>query len=414
MGFYINMLRESGESNDEFMGNPGFDDTLIGDEKSTADLNKVALTVMNNNAERADEASQEELDGQDFSGDPVEEMAMAIAESEHNWNLIFQGVARREISEAARGRVVVTEGLDSIKSFFGKIKLFFVKLFKKITAVVKQVLGNLGSIFHTNKGFAKKYGSKLSKGKKAYEDNSKKDLEGYPFWNAAKSTDVDSIITTTDNDVKSYTTKLKTIISSGDVTTYSNALDEDEEKNADEIRGKLLKKGKAISSEDWNDELKRTFFGSEDPEIIQPTADYIKRALESTGKDIDKIKKNYAKLKTTFTKIISTFDKLENSANKWYDNDERKNDAQNEENRSSKITQITRESTYYKNYMNICNQAFSMFMKSVRAQGMQARRVAQAWIFALNKSDRGKEWDKADNMHESYTAGGYLGNVQMI
>jgi hypothetical protein len=45
---------------------------------------------------------------------------------------------------------------------------------------------------------------------------------------------------------------------------------------------------------------------------------------------------------------------------------------------------------------------------------MQARRVAQAWIFALNKSDRGKEWDKADNMHESYTAGGYLGNVQMI
>ena len=90
----------------------------------------------------------------------VEECAIALAESEYNWNLIWKAVGTRELHEAATGKsAIMTE--NAVTDFFKKVKDFFVKLFKKITAFFKNWLDNALVVFRTNDSFVKKYASKL-------------------------------------------------------------------------------------------------------------------------------------------------------------------------------------------------------------------------------------------------------------
>ena len=115
MAFYLNMLREE----EEMLGNTGFDPDAVAtpDDKYAIELKDVAQTVEDLNAARAEESSEEELDGQDLHEDPVAECMIAIYESEHNWNAIMQAIGSREMLEAARGREMVMEAVD-VMGFF--------------------------------------------------------------------------------------------------------------------------------------------------------------------------------------------------------------------------------------------------------------------------------------------------------
>ena len=102
MGIFVDALREE----TEFLDNTGFDGGAVAnpDDKYEVELNDVAKAVEDINQNYADQSSQEELDGQDLEEDPVSECMIAIYESEHNWNLIMNALAMREVNEAAIGR----------------------------------------------------------------------------------------------------------------------------------------------------------------------------------------------------------------------------------------------------------------------------------------------------------------------
>ena len=181
MSFYLQMLREE----EEFMGNTGFDDNMIGDpngkDKYEVDIQDVADVIEDINADYVDQSSQDELDGQDLAEDPVNECMIAIYESEHNWNQIMQAIGTKELLEAFKGREMVMEAVD-VKGFFTSVKNFFVKMWKKFTAIVKNWIDNAMAAFRTNKSFMTKYGSKLQAGKEAYEkDKTNKAFKGYNF-----------------------------------------------------------------------------------------------------------------------------------------------------------------------------------------------------------------------------------------
>ena len=174
MGIYYDMLREE----DELMGNTGFDQgAVVGpDDEYTVQLNDIAKAVEDLNDERADESEQKELDGQDLESNPVEECAIAIYESEHNWNQIFRVMGEHELHEAARGNEVVMEAAD-IKAFFAKVKEWFVQKWQSLTGIVKKWLEKARNIFKKDKTFVEKYADKIRKGAPLFEGT----MEGFSF-----------------------------------------------------------------------------------------------------------------------------------------------------------------------------------------------------------------------------------------
>lgn len=417
MSFYLQMLREE----EEFMGNTGFDDNMIGDpngkDKYEVDIQDVADVIEDINADYVDQSSQDELDGQDLAEDPVNECMIAIYESEHNWNMIMQAIGTKEILEAAKGRELVMEAVD-IKGWFKSMKDFFVKMWKKFTAVVKNWIDNAMAAFRTNKSFAEKYGSKLADGKKAYEaKKDKKQFKGYNF-----GADV------------AFAQKVAEVVVAGAKANASatetwarnliNNLDKDYDFSkfansafvplkADNLRGRLLsgsaKRGEyeSTSGDSFRDALKVAYFGSKEKvtltgNSLEPST--LLTILKSGNSDVKAVKKAYSECKKAFDKTIKALNDLEKAMSKTGDANEHK---------SSAMNAVTKMISNEKECKNALTMSSSMLMKAIHAQKAQARKVANAYIFALNKSARKDAFAKADGKPVGESAG-FFGSLELL
>ena len=399
MAFYLDMLTE----NDEFLDNVGFDSSKMvdtdGQDKYEVELKDVADIIDDINDNYADQSSQEELDGQDLHEDPVSECMIAIYESECNWNMIMQAIGQREIMEAARGREMVMEAVD-IKGFFNKAKEFFVKLFKKITAIVKNWIDNATAAFRTNKSFVQKYGSKFAEGKKAYEAAGGKAFKGYNFTSIGKKT-VDYVKNMTDI-VKSETEEVRKIISevnTGKDDSYRTRTVAD----PSGIRARLCGKDSGtVSADEYRSELKIAYFGSKEKETLNDAttgAENLKGVLSRSGKDVKDIKEAYKALKKAFEASLKALKELEKAMQKRDDTS----------NRNNAMTAVTKAINNQKENRNAASTSLTMMMKALHAEKAQARRVANAYVFALNK---GARKEKIEKLSDSAT--GFFGGLELL
>lgn len=400
MGFYVTALRE----NEEFMGNVGFNDDMIGEPggEYAAELDDVAQIVKDVNADYADQSSQEELDGQDLADDPVEECAIALAESEYNWNLIWKAVGKKELHEAATGKSsVMTE--NAVTDFFKKVKDFFVKLFKKITAFFKNWLDNALVVFRTNDSFLKKYGSKLESGKKAFDDSGKS-IKGYNF-NKNNLERMDAILNSFEKNMLNLETERLKKIMSG-VKDNTVTADKFGKKNNEGFRAILCgKSNDTVSESDFRDELKIAYFGSVDKEDLNKenlSVEHITGVLKKSKDYINSTKKKFEKIKKMFNNAIKSCENIERAiSNKTYKKGE---DSSGQASSMAAASELT---TSMKRSRSDLSTAFSVFLKALKTQLSQARKVGNAYIMSLNKNDRQSKIEKLSDST-------IFGNIQMI
>lgn len=408
MGIFVDALREE----TEFLDNTGFDGGAVAnpDDKYEVELNDVAKAVEDINQNYADQSSQEELDGQDLKEDPVAECMIAIYESEHNWNQIMNALASREVLESARGREMVLESVD-IKGFFAKVKEFFVSLWKKITAVVKNWLENASAVLRTNKSFAAKYGSKLKEGKDAYfADSSNKAFKGYNFPSAlVRPALVGQMKEMDSSDLDKYVNEAISALRNGGKVTEDMS-DIAPTGVVDSIRGAFCNKD-SVSADNYRDELKNYYFGSKEKVTLEQNSamlnpDNIKGILSGDMKMKD-VKDAYNSMKKSINNTLKALNDLEKAVKGSYDKG--KADA----NTASALTTISKWSSAMKEEKNVAHMAMTTFMKAAHAQTAQARRIANAYIFALNKKTRKGKIDAA-NGKPTHESAGFFGSLDLI
>lgn len=380
--FYMNMLREQ----DELMGNTGFDPDMVvnSDDKYAIDLKDIAQAVEDINDEYAEESEQEELDGQDLHEDPVAECMIAIYESEHNWNQIMQAIGTHELMEAARGREMVMEAVD-IKSYIDKAKEFFVNQFKKITEIVKEWMRKHSVVARTNKAFVAKYGSKFEEGRAAYQ-KSGKELKGYNFATGSVSDLLGSE---------------KVIISFVSDMAKSANMDDFKQENLghispDAIRGRMV--GSASQAGDgYRAALKKKYFG-EKGTLTAETLGKVKGVLSNGVRNINDAKDVYAEIKRSYNEILKAL----NALKKGVDKSEKKSEA---------MGNLTKYIAAVKEAKNITHMGFTTMLSAMRAEQLQAMRVAHAWVSAAKPKKEKKEDKKETPKTES---AGFFGALELL
>lgn len=416
MSFYLQMLREE----EEFMGNTGFDDNMIGDpngkDKYEVDIQDVADVIEDINADYVDQSSQDELDGQDLAEDPVNECMIAIYESEHNWNQIMQAIGTKELLEAFKGREMVMEAVD-VKGFFTSVKNFFVKMWKKFTAIVKNWIDNAMAAFRTNKSFMTKYGSKLQAGKEAYEkDKTNKAFKGYNFkadknFGEKVANDIVAEAKKNANSTRDWSGTINSMMNKNYAfDTLTQAVNSKLMSfNADKLRAQLISGNpedkSATKGEGFRKALKVAYFGSEEKETLKGASldpKTIGEILNRGNDDVKKIKKVYTEAKKAFDETIKALNTLERSVGKVDTADKDKSAAMNA---------ITKMISDEKECKSAITMSSSMLMKALHAQKSQARKVANAYIFALNKSARKDKIEKANKIGES---AGFFGSLELL
>ena len=408
MGIFVDALREETE---EFLDNTGFDGGSVAtpDNKYEVELNDVAKAVEDINQNYADQSSQEELDGQDLEANPVEECMIAIYESEHNWNMIMNTLAAKEVNESAMGREMVLESVD-IKGFFEKIKQFFITMWKKITAVVKNWIDNAMAVLKTNKQFAAKYGKKLTEGKTAYfADSAHKAFKGYEFKHIDEKTLIDSM---KDVDTKNdrALTILRNVIKLGGANNATLSGDTSEYSN-DMIRALFLgEKNKQVTSDGFSKALKEYYYGTEDKITLPEKSsaldpDNITSILSGDMK-MKNVRNAYNTMKKSINDTLKSINELEKSIK-----ENSKNNAT--EATSAQITAISKWASVVKERKSIAHMAMTTYMRAAHAQAAQARRIGNAYIFALNKKTRKGKIDAA-NGKATHESAGFFSSLELI
>ena len=390
MGIYYDMLREE----DELMGNTGFDQgAVVGpDDEYTVQLNDIAKAVEDLNDERADESEQKELDGQDLESNPVEECAIAIYESEHNWNQIFRAMGEHELHEAARGNEVVMEAAD-IKAWFAKIKEWFVKKWQSLTGIVKKWLEKARSIFKKDKSFVEKYADKIRKGAPLFEGT----MEGFSF---KGNLDVASVLKMQAADIDANVEALKNASDKNQPASLKGA-------KAANIRGQLLGQSGPVEADGFAKKMNDALFGTEARSKMPPNKagtptdpQWIIDVLSDKEASVSAVMSAYNDARKAYNKLFKELKEVEKAA------------AGN----SFTVGECTKLIAEKKEVKNAQMIAMTTAMKYLMARKQQALIFAHKYIAAVPAEKKEKPAKKAEAKQESarLVDGGFLSGLNFI
>ena len=189
---------------------------------------------------------------------PFEDGMRIYAESENNYNNIMKAIAIDELNVLESTGTEMIYEAGALKSFFGKMKEFFLNLWEKIKGIFKKFFAKMNALILKDKDFVKKY-------KAALIDVKIKDFkyEGFVF----KNLDADIEDPRTIPQIK----KLDQINASEDkkeLIGYKESLDGDAFENViGEYRGKLIGKTTKVDKEDFAEELFRYYRNNEDTKV---------------------------------------------------------------------------------------------------------------------------------------------------
>lgn len=402
MGIYTNMLRES----EEFMGNTGFDSDLVvgpDDEytQSLADIEKA--TVEDINAEYAEESEQKELDGQDLDSNPMEEAAIAIYESERNWNMILKVMGQHELQEATRGREVVMEAVD-VKAWFAKIKEFFVDLWKKVSDAVSNWASEVkGAINKQKSKIDEKFYNHVREGAVRYSGKGFKgiDFSKYPAGTMLTKNDSGTGLLDALEKNNKQLDNLLTLISQetdvlGSGDSYAGAADmaslafKDAKGTKKMIEDSDEKYGldKKVVINDGKGNVK---------ECAEP--DYVISVLKNgLMSDLKIVMKQYQVTRKTYSEIIKVLNKIE------------KNVVKENKKLDEKIPKINSQIAGIKKMKQYEFMNMTKLMRLVTARYRQCRKIAN--VYAAASLKKAKEEKKPEPQNASYT--GFFAGLQMV
>lgn len=390
MGIYRDMLREE----DELMGNTGFDQgAVVGpDDEYTVQLNDIAKTVEDLNDARADESEQKELDGQDLESNPVEECAIAIYESEHNWNKIFRAMGEHELHEAARGNDVIMEAVD-IKAWFTKIKEWFVQKWKSVTGIVQRWLGKARSVFKKNKSFVEKYADKIRKGAPLFEGT----MEGFSF---KGNLDVATALSQQAKDIDINIENLKNATEKNHVASLKGA-------KAANIRGQLLGQSDPVEADGFAKKMNDALFGAEPRQKMPPNKagtptdpQWIIDVLSDKEASITNVMKAYNDARKAYNKLFKELKSIEKAATA----------------NSFTVGECTKLIAEKKEVKNAQMIAMTTAMKYLMARKQQALIFAHKYISAVpaEKKEKGAKKPEAKQESARLVDGGFLAGLNFI
>lgn len=394
MGIYTNMLRES----EEFMGNTGFDSDLVvgpDDEytQSLADIEKA--TVEDINAEYAEESEQKELDGQDLDSNPMEEAAIAIYESERNWNMILKAMGQHELQEATRGREVVMEAVD-VKGWLGKIKQFFVDLWKKVSDTISKWASDVkGAINKQKSKIDEKFYTRVREGYAKYDG---KGFKGVEF-----DVNEDLVDEKGWNDLLEENRKHLVLISRTaneagiNDSSYAGAADDARTTISDDTEKKEYI---AAMKEDFSESMKKVVLNDGKGDVKEcAKPDYVIGVLKNgLVKDLSKVMSLYGKVRKSYSEIIKVLNKIEKEITK----ENKKLD--------QKIPSINKQITNQKQLKQIEFKAMTITMRKITARYRQCRKIAN--VYAAASLKKAKEEKKPEAQNASYT--GFFAGLQMV
>ena len=139
------------------------------------DLDQVEKDIAGENGIAAHQDEVEDAQ-EGMIGDPIEEFAMIMYESEYNYNQIMESIGMAELREASMGRELIYESVD-IKGFFEKVKKWLVSMFEKLTQAVRKLLAKLDFQAKADKKFVTQNAVRIRAGEKMADWAA----EGYVF-----------------------------------------------------------------------------------------------------------------------------------------------------------------------------------------------------------------------------------------
>lgn len=395
MGIYTNMLRES----EEFMGNTGFDSDLVvgpDDEytQSLADIEKATVEEIND--EYAEESEQKELDGQDLDSNPMEEAAIAIYESERNWNMILKAMGQHELHESARGHEVIMEAVD-VKGWFAKIKQFFVDLWRKVSDAVSKWAGEVkGAINKQKSKIDEKFYNRVREGFTRY---SGKGFKGIEFDITEDLVNEDGMNKLIEENKKRLTIISNTANAAAiNGTSYAAAADDASTTfSADTEKDEYIEAMK----DDFKDSMKKRVLNDGKGNVKDcAKPDYVINVLKNgLVKDLAKVMSLYGKVRKSYSDIIKVLNKIEKQITK--------------ENKGldQKIPSINKQITSQKQLKQIEFKAMTITMRKITARYRQCRKIANVYAAASLKKDKSEE-KTPEAQNASYT--GFFAGLQMV
>lgn len=143
MGMFYNKLMES-----------AVEDTIQTPDDIGVDLDAVEKAIVGDDG---CEAHREEIDDamEGVIGDPLEEAAHIMYESEYNFNQLMKCIGMAELNEAASGRDFILEG-GNMASFLDKAKTILTKMFESITKAFNNVMKKLNEALSIDKQLLKR------------------------------------------------------------------------------------------------------------------------------------------------------------------------------------------------------------------------------------------------------------------
>lgn len=363
---YKSLLEEG--INDGIIQGPDMDD--IGN-----DLEAIAKSV----EESHDEEVEDAQDG--FIGEPVEEFAMIMYESEYNFNQIMQAIGMAELREAAMGRELVLEAAD-IKGFFKKIKEFFVNMFQRITDAVRNVLIKLDLQVKADKKFVTENEAYIKIG----FDGDWSALKGYKInnnaLNAFKPGENGEINTTLKKGLSDNSSEFNAI----DTLKQANIADMDKiiadtkkwrEKARDNNYIKGLGYDGVENSKDLRNYIHNILFGKEKISLKGEIALIDVLDTLKNDRDTRKIRANHNALKQEFAKILKDIKDFESTCTKV-------------ENANVYISAVQALTNLIKIDRSICNTAFVEAISAARYKRNICRKIAHECVKLANEKGKYK------------------------
>lgn len=373
MGIYFNKLIES-----------AVEDTVQTPDDVGNDLEQIEQNIAGPDGI---EGHKEEIENSvTDSINPVEEMSMALYESEYNYNQIMKAIGIAELNEMANGRELIMESFD-IKGFFGKIKEVILKLFHQIAEIAVKIFDELTLRYKQDAKWLKNNESKVLKG----VNNKKFEFKGYDFPDANFRLFKDILMmlqhpTPTDKSVELDSSKLVNLMLAAE---KEDRRDENyKEVSVGDARKELIKSmtdDKAGDIEEFKKYLQKMYYGDIDKKTLtdKKWAKWSIDVLKSS--EINDLKQDYNNLKSFVNTSIKLLKDAERIAMKKDTKDAN----------TEKIAHYLGSILTMEN--NVSSIAYSVVLKAAKDRRSQARGIAHALAKLADSVEGDKNTDSNDS-----------------
>lgn len=337
------------------------------------------------------EAHREEIDDamEGVVGDPLEEAATIMYESEYNFNQLMKCIGMAELNEMAAGRDFVLEaGSENSESFWQKTKQVFVKMFESITRVFREAVAKITTALTGDGEFCRKHREEIRNG---FENH-------------------DWTITAYDLDKLNYDYKpSESKLGDGVQAALANTRGWSKEHDSAISSKTMIKNVAGVDASDVNEMrsklesdifVKKEYKKGEGEKLLE-AVNYIMNSKS----DVKLLRDKYDAIKTSYKQLFKDLEALKKNASK--DRKDANADTAEEGSRQNAVVMAYISAHRYEK--NLQHVVFTMALKAHRARRNQARAMAVKWYNAGKKKAADKKGNKTEVQHN-----GALFNVTII